>query len=222
MITRSWAPALLLTVLVAACGGDDEARPARPDVLGAEMPATIATVCTGIAGDSEVPVLCPPAGGSGGPLDVIHEDLDPEPCGYLINLEAPVDRRDGAAPSHAVIGGRCTPLPVDEPPGPWPAEPPESLRLVANPPLESGRQPRVARPEVLRPIDVRGRQGLLMQSAPGTEGGFHGSHYELVWNEGGAGYTVSLHWPSGDRGAAPTRRQVELLLTLARSLEPAV
>jgi hypothetical protein len=218
-----WRAALVaLTALLAGCGsGEKETpRPRQPAVAAPRIPAAMASTCATIAGDSEIPVLCPPPAGGDGPLEVVHPDLDPEPCGYLVNLEAPLAERDGPEPSHAVIGGACLPLPVDVPPGPWPPEPP-SLRLVANPPLESGRQPRITRPDVLRSIEVRGQPGLLMQSKPGVEGGFHGSHYELVWNEGGAGYTVSLHWPSGDRGRPPTAEQVRILQALADSLAPA-
>jgi hypothetical protein len=220
-----WRAALAVLIALAAggcgSGGDDAPREERPAATGPRIPAAMAATCEKIAGDSEIPVLCPPPGESGGPLEIVHEDLDPEPCGYLVNLEAPVAERDGPGPSHAVIGGACLPLPVDVPAGrPWPPEPP-SLRLVANPPLESGRQPRITRPDVLRPVEVRGQPGLLMQSKPGTEGGFHGSHYELVWNEGGAGYTVSLHWASGDRGRPPAPEQVEILQGVADSLSPA-
>src|SRR5688572_28275101 len=126
MRARLWALAALL--LVAGCGGGDEASPAPREALGAEWPAAIATVCSRLAAETQASVLCPPRGGDGGPLEVINEDLDPEPCGYLINLEAPIDRRDGPGPSHAVIGGRCEPLPVDAPAGrAWPADPPTSL-----------------------------------------------------------------------------------------------
>jgi hypothetical protein len=207
--------ALALTLALAGCGGSDADEASAPAI-----PAATTATCAKIAGDSQIPVLCPPPAKSDGPLAIVHEDLDPEPCGYLINLEAPLDERDGPEPSHAVIGGACTVVPVDVPPGPWPPDPP-SLRLVANPPLESGRQPRITRPDVLRAVEVRGHRGLLMQSKPGVEGGFHGSHYELVWNEGGAGYTVSLHWPSGDRGRPPTDEQVRILQDLASSMAPA-
>ena len=186
------------------------------------MPAAVTATCAGIAPESDVAVLCPPAGRSGAPLEILHPDLDPTPCAYLVNLEAPVAGRDGGGPTQASFGGTCEPLPVDTPAGrDWPGDPPLSLRLVANPPLESGRAPRVTRPAVLRAVELRGTRGLLLQALPFPEGGFSGGRYALVWREGGASYTLSVRWPSGQSGGAPSREQVDVLLRLAESMRPA-
>lgn len=226
---------LCLGAGLAGCGGEEREPVPRPEAQPPRMPAGIASTCAGIAPESDVPVLCPPAGRSGAPLAVLHPDLDPTPCAYLVNLEAPLAPRqdgdpaqapatadEGGGPSQASFGGTCERLPVDTPAGrAWPADPPLSLRLVANPPLESGRAPRVTRPTVLRGLDVRGTRGLLLQALPFPEGGFSGGRYALVWREGGASYALSVRWPSGDRGGPPSDEQISILLRLAGSMRPA-
>ena len=74
---------------------------------------------------------------------------------------------------------------------------------------------------MLGPFAVRGHEGLLLRSDPFPEGGFHGGAYAVVWNEHGAGYTVSLRFPSGVRGAPPNRAQLAELRRFAESLRPA-
>lgn len=148
---------------------------------------------------------------------VVHEDLDPDPCSYVINM---VDARSAAEPSHPVLGGSCEPLPLQAGSGSYAVEQPKSLRLVANPPLVSGQAPRSSRPLVLGPARVRGRPGLVLRVLPFPEGGLHGGSYALVWNERGNGYVVSLHWRSGDSGRSPSRRQVAVLRELAGRMRP--
>ena len=223
MVARRLVVLLALGGGLAGCGGEDrEPAPRAEEAQPPRMPASVTAACATIAAGSEVPVLCPPPGGSGGPLEIAHFDLDPTPCAYLVNLEAPLAAREGPGPSQASFGGTCERLPVDTPPGrAWPADPPLSLRLVANPPLESGREPRVTRPSVLRRLAVRGEPGLLLQSLPFPEGGFSGGRYALVWREGGASYALSVRWASGDRARPPSDRQVAMLLGLASAMEPA-
>jgi len=206
---------------LAGCGGAERDPAPQPGVQPPRMPPQITATCTAIAPESDVPVLCPPAGRSGAPLEVVHPDLDPTPCAYLVNLEAPVAAQVGGGPSQASFGGTCERLPVDTPAGRvWPADPPLSLRLVANPPLESGRAPRVTRPTVLRALEVRGWPGLLLQALPFPEGGFSGGRYALVWRESGASYALGVRWASGDRRRPPSGEQVAMLLRLASSMRP--
>jgi hypothetical protein len=84
----------------------------------------------------------------------------------------------------------------------------------------SGAPPRIVRPKVLRRLDVRGHAGVLLQAKPFPEGAYQGGHYALVWNERGAAYLVSLHWPSGQQGRPPSAGQVAVLERIARSLRP--
>jgi len=222
-MSRALAAVAVLAALVAGCGGEDEPAPVpeRPASLAPQLPRALPAACARLAAGTDIPVLCPPAARAGpAALDLVQEDLDPEPCGYLTELLANPNRPTGAAPSHVVFGGRCEPLPLDAGSGRWEVDPLISLRLVANPPLESGKQPRIARPHVLGPFEVRGRKGLLLRSDPFPEGGFHGGAYAVVWNEGGAGYAVSLRFPRGERGEAPARAELAELRRFADSLSP--
>jgi hypothetical protein len=210
---------LLVALALAACGGETDPSPgarAAPDPV---LPSALTAACRELAQGPGARVLCPPVRPGGGPpLALLHADLDPDPCGYLVNLQAR-DHGGGARPSHLLLGGTCAPLPLRAGrDGRWPAPLPRSLRLVANPPLESGRLPRVSRPRVLRRVTVRGAPGLLLRNEPGTEGGLHGGHHSLVWNEDGAGYGVSLHFGRGvdDRAALAT------LQRLADALRPVI
>ena len=223
-MSRALVVLVTAAAVAAGCGGDDPVTPPprTTESLSPQLPPGLSQACTRVAAASEIPVLCPRAGRRGGSavLDLIHEDLDPEPCGYLVELLANPNRPTGAAPSHVVFGGRCEPLPLGGHGERWDVDPLISLRLVANPPLESGKQPRIARPHVLGPFEVRGRKGLLLRSDPFPEGGFHGGAYAVVWNEAGAGYAVSLRFPRGERGETPGPAELAELRRFAASLSP--
>jgi hypothetical protein len=186
------------------------------------LPASIRTACHDVAAGARVRVLCPPAGGHPAPLvRLVHDDLDADPCIYLTNLEALGSDPGDARPYRIMLGGTCTPFRLVARNGRWAADPPTTLRIVGSPPVVPGSAPRITRPHVIRRLRVRGHPGLLMRSDPFPEGGLHGGHYELVWNERGAGYAVSAHWASGDRGLDPRPDQVRALLGLAGALRPA-
>jgi hypothetical protein len=213
---------------LAGCGGEDDEAERRsapaPRAAAITVPAAAAGACRALAADATVRVLCPPAGGRPAPIvRLVHEDLEAaDPCAYLVNMEAPQPDPADARPWRVLVGGRCGGLPLRaDADGLWPAEGPESLRLVGSPPLTSGAQPRITRPRVLRRIDVRGHPGLLLHSKPFPEGGFQGGHSALVWIEDGTGYLVSARWRSGDRGRLPRADQVAALQRLAASLRPA-
>jgi hypothetical protein len=210
--------AALLLLALAGCGADD--RSARAPDIAPRFPAELAAACRLDAASARLPVLCPPAARGGGALHVIHEDLDPDPCIYLINLET-TGAQEGPGPFHVLLGGMCGRMPLGRPGGEFPPEPPASLRLVGSPPVLSGDQPRIVRPRVLQALDVRGHPGVLLQARPFPEGAYQGGHYALAWNERGAAYTVSLHWPSGQQGRPPSREQVAVLERIARSLRAA-
>jgi hypothetical protein len=207
------ARAILVALALAGCGSAERTAPG----VAPRFPLALAGACARDAATSELPVLCPPVTQAGGPLRVIHDDLDPDPCIYLINLETTGGER-GPAPFHVLLGGMCGAMPLGRPGGEFPPEPPASLRLVGSPPVLSGAAPRIVRPRVLRRVDVRGLPGVLLQAKPFPEGAYQGGHYALVWNEHGAAYTVSLHWPSGQLGRPPSAEQIAALERIARSL----
>jgi hypothetical protein len=219
---RRAATALAAVVALAAagCGGEDEQEAQQP-----ELPRELTAACGRVAGEARVPVLCPPRGGvPGARLQVVHEDLDPDPCAYVLNL-AQLDHDDaGRRPSHVVLGGSCDPLPLSAPGARWPVDPLKSLRGVATPPLQSGQTPdqvTLRRPVVLRAVTVRGRTGRLLQFDPRPPGGLHGGHYGLAWNEDGHGYLLSLHYETRDERRRPRPDEVAALTAFAASLRPA-
>lgn len=207
--------ALIVSVLLlAGCG------PAVPAVAPIRVPEAAALACRQAAATEQVRVLCPPGGGAPQPLvQLIHADLDGDPCVFVANLETLEPDPSGRRPSHLLYGATCTPFSFRaRPDGRWDVEPPLSLRTAGSPPLVLGQPPRAALPHIVARISVRGQRGLLLRADPFPEGGTNGSHYALVWNEAGAGYQVSAHWPSGDRGLDPATYQRRALLAFARSL----
>jgi hypothetical protein len=230
-LTRALTAAVLAATLTAlaapAAGCDGSGRTGtggrdRPAAARITVPAAAHAACERLARRSQITVLCPPAGG--GPLPplvrLIHEDLDPTPCAYLMNLDSLGPEPGDRLPFHLLLGGSCVPFPLTARHGRWTADPPASLRLVGSPPVPSGGRPTVTRPHVLRRVTVRGHPGLLLRSDP-LAGPLNAGHYALVWNEHGAGYAISAHYPSGDRREAPRPDQVRALQALAASLRPA-
>jgi hypothetical protein len=46
---------------------------------------------------------------------------------------------------------------------------------------------------VMRHAMVQSRPALLLQAAPNPDGGIHGGHLVVVWNQGHRGYVFSIH-----------------------------
>lgn len=208
-----------VALTTASCGNDDGGRPAPPATAPIRLPGTVDDACRQAAAAVAARVLCPPSGGRPPALvEVRHGDLAPEPCAYLVNLDT--RRRDprDARPFHVLIGGSCEPFALSADSGRWAVDPPASLRLVSSPPLVLGQPPRLTRPYVLARRRVRGHPALLLRSDPFPEGGLHGGHYTLVWNEDGRGYAVGVHYASGDRTRAPRPDQIAALARLATSM----
>ena len=217
--------ALAMLIAAPACGGEDDERARQP-----ELPRGLAAACGRVAGEARVPVLCPPAGDAetGGAsedgLAVIHEDLDPDPCAYVLNLQQRDHDDAGLRASHVVLGGSCDPLPLTAPGARWPVDPLKSLRAVATPPLQSGQTPdqvTLRRPVVVRIVAVRGQTGRLLHFDPRPPGGLHGGHYGVAWNERGHGYLLSLHYETRDELRRPRPGEVAALTRFAAALRPA-
>lgn len=210
---------LLACAVLVACGEDEDRARDPSRAVAIRLPADLDDACRDAARGAGAAVLCPPSGGRPAAfVEVSHADLAPEPCAYLVNLDTlRRDPRD-ARPFHVLVGGACVPFALGADGGHWAVDPPTSLRLAGSPPLVLGQPPRVTRPHVLRELRVRGHAGLLLRSDPFPEGGLHGGHYALVWNEDGHGHAISVHYGSGDRQRPPRPDQVEALLRLAGSL----
>jgi hypothetical protein len=206
--------ACLAVTALAGCGSPVAA------VAPIRIPTDAAAACRRSAAAEQVQVLCPPGGGSPAPVvRLIHEDLDGDPCVFVQNLETLRPDREDRRPSHVLYGASCQPFPFGaRPDGRWDIEPPASLRLAGSPPLVLGQPPRASLPHIVDRVTVRGHRGLLLRADPFPEGGTNGSHYGLAWNERGAGYQVSAHYATGDRGLDPTPYQRRALMEFAGSL----
>jgi hypothetical protein len=217
------ALALAVVLALAGCGEED----GRPSAQQPQLPRALAATCTRLAAESRLPVLCPPpaARDPSGPrdrrLEVVHEDLDPDPCAYVVNVQQPDHDLAGARPAHVVLGGSCAGLPLGRPGTRWAVDPLASLRAVATPPLQSGQTPdqvTLRRPVVLRRLRVRGQPGMLLQFDARPPGGLHGGHVGLAWNEGGHGYLLSVHYATAPERRRPRAEEVTALRRFAASL----
>jgi hypothetical protein len=233
---RRLAVGLSMLALLAgapACGDGDAGERKRPTPAPSaarrpELPAALTATCRRLARD-RVPVLCPPAPGAAASaprdrrLEVVHEDLDPDPCTYIVNVQQPDHDAAGDRPSHVVLAGSCGRLPLTAAGARWPVDPLKSLRAVSTPPLQSGQTPdqvTLRRPLVLRRLAVRGQPGMLLRFDPRPPGGLHGGHVGLAWNEGGHGYLLSLHYETRRERRNPRPDEVAALLRFAASLRP--
>lgn len=194
---------------------DDE--PASRPTADPGLPPTLAAVtraCHKATGPAAFPVLCPtrwpPHGGVGQPkLTTFARTAD----AYLLNTENGFRRR-GAHVLHLLLGGQRRAF------GPGPSRVDRALRLatrtVSIPMADGGSfvQERPARR--IRRARVHGIPATVLKAPPYPQGGIHGGHVLVVWNEGGHGYLVSAH------GTRMTQRAlIEVTLAIARSTGPA-
>ncbi len=219
--------------LAAACGSGQPPRtdPSRsePALASAPAPELVARRCQENALRHRMVVRCPglvPAAGVGsrpGKLRVEGRgDFGAGSCSWLAGFQYP--RPPGREPDavfHLLIGGRCDPFPLTTRNGRWPASVDEiepSLRLVGSGSLSVGdpagtRYPRV-RPKVVARTTVGGSPALVLAFAPYPESGtIHGGHQAIVFNRGGDGQTVSMHFARGSQ-----TQRVELLRKVAASM----
>lgn len=204
---------------LAGCGGRD-ANPPIPATGDATQPAAAATLrsapedvaatCRALARWRTLAVLCPTRLPRGR-WTVSHPTLRDGRCAYLLDLNArPFGR---TIPFHALAGGRCGSWPLTTGGGRWPAGPPlaDDLGLIGAKPLRPGQPgattPIPVRPRVLRRVVIAGHRGLVVQAAIYPEGGVHGGHIAAIWNQGTAGYVLSLHFTERPHAATPNWEQ---------------
>jgi hypothetical protein len=101
-------------------------------------------------------------------------------------------------------------------PGRDPLRIPSRRRSVRNP--GHGRFVTESPARILRRTTVRGHPALVLAAPPYPRGGLHGGHAIVVWNEGGRGRLVSLHFRDAlDRGRYDRGDRVAAALAVARS-----
>jgi hypothetical protein len=213
----------LVAVAIAAVAARDRGGIEGIDFVGPDraaqplpvLPRTIVARCAGMSASRDVRVLCPRALPAGR-WQTVHASLREGRCAYLADLET---RPPGSgAAFHALAGGRCGPWPLATTrTRRWPRAVPLAgdLGLVGALPLRPGqaeRDQRWVRLAAHGPRDTRvaGHPALLLRAAAYPRGGLHGGHVAVIWNQGGAGYALSLHFSARD-DAGDVRHALELL-----------
>jgi hypothetical protein len=85
-------------------------------------------------------------------------------------------------------------------PGALPLRPGQTTRDQRWVRLAATRSPR---------LRVAGHPALLLRAAAYPRGGLHGGHVGVIWNQDGAGYALTLHYPGAhDDGELPHVLQV--------------
>lgn len=195
--------------------------PRRPPALVLQpTPTAIATACRELASSRDLAVLCP-TGLPHGRWRVNHRTLREGRCAYLLDLTTRPFGRN--IPFHAFAGGRCGPWPLTTRRS-WPARGtlPDDLGLVGARPLEPGQPStataRAVRAHVLRRVAVDGHHGLLLREAAYPNGGVHGGHLAVIWNQGGNGYVLSLHFTETPRPSPGNEQQmvIDTAVTMSR------
>lgn len=216
LCVRRLLAAATLTAL-AGCGGggasstSTDAGTPSGEAAGTQVerlppvPRAVLRRCQALAATRRVAVLCP------GRLPearwtVSHQTLRSGPCAYLLDLDAQHDRPGEVF--HVLAGGRCGEFPLRTTNGRWPADTglPNGLGLVGAKSLEPGEveadEERVPL-RVRRETTIAGHPALLLDVEGYPDGGVHGGHLAAVWNQGGAGYALTLHFaPDAQRTAA--------------------
>jgi hypothetical protein len=206
--------AALLFVFVIGCGSEHR-RPA-PNEPASHLPAaprSIAAGCRHVAESSAFPVLCPVTWprhrGTGQPkLRFLENAAD----AYLIDASNGFSRR-GADVFHVLLGGQRRPVGS----GLTGIDP--ALRLTTRRvkvPMKGGGEFVQALPfRRIGSTTVHGHRAAALREPPYPQGGIHGGHVVIVWNQEGHGYLVSAH---GAR--MPQSDIISVALQMARSTRP--
>jgi hypothetical protein len=183
--------------------------PAPPPLLQ-PLPAAAVARCQALAPRRDVPVLCPTAL-TPGPWFMRYQTLRRGRAEYLCNLETKPFGTGVAF--HALAGGRTGRFDLRTTPRhTWPVDVHlhRDLGLVGAKGLKPGQRPEDevrVRLRLLRRTTVRHHPALLLRVAGYPNGGVHGGHLAVVWNQGSSGYVLSLHFtprvlPEAEREAA--------------------
>jgi hypothetical protein len=229
MLARSAVASVLAAVVIASsCGGDDENADSGGRGARSLSPPELTAVCRDLVNTSRARILCPrwlpsPLARNGGLSAIDVQRSVPQTCGYFIEALAKGHAAaDAQSPFHFIIGGRCKRFSLavagDRR---WPVRPnkQEYLALVGERSLRPGETSAPLQlPVVIGRETIGGRPGLLCRITPYPDGGLHGGHYALIWNEGNDGYVISFHYRRGDDRLPPTSLEVRDLRRTALSM----
>ena len=169
--------------------------------------------CSALASRREIQVLCPTRL-TAGRWHVRYQTLRSGRQEYLCNLET-TPAGSGEA-FHVLAGGRSTRFSLSTTAsGEWPRDTrvPRDLGLIGS---ESRKPGQRSRPEqrirlrLSRRTSVATHPALVLRVADYPSGGVHGGHLAVVWNQGDAGYALSIHFAERN-SHSPTEREAVLL-----------
>jgi hypothetical protein len=180
----------------------------------------VVRTCRALARQKRVPVLCPvrlPRAR----WTVRYRSLEHARTRYLIDLRVG-DAGSGA--HHVLVGGRRRPFDLRSRDGQWPARVPPSGEFCCSRPGDLGligaREQTAGiwepvRMTVVRSVWLRQMPGLMLAAVAHPDGGIHGGHVALVWNQGGHGYVFSIHARHHER---PTLHDQRVALAATRAV----
>lgn len=215
---------LVVTAAVAGCGdrrdggGDansEEARAVEGRLVA--LPNTAVKRCAALAPRRSIPVLCPTRLPTAR-WYVRYQTLRSGRFEYLTNLDTkPAGSGD---PFHVLAGGRRGRFSLKSIAGRWPvdADLSRDLGLVGTKPLKPGQRwdEQPVRLKLRRHAKVTRHPALLLKVADYPDGGVHGGHLAVVWNQGRNGYALSLHF--AERSKRKRAEQEAVLLEAATAM----
>jgi hypothetical protein len=186
---------------------------AAPERLVA-MPHAAIRRCAALGPRRDVPVRCPTRLPDA-QWRLRYQTLERGRRAYLADFRTRSSTKGLAY--HALAGGRVGRFPLRVRRGAWPA----ALPLARDLGLLGARQDRrgrwhPVRLEVVRSARVRSSRALVIRAAEFPDGGIHGGHLGVVWNEGRSGYTLTIHF-SPDAHLTPALQE-DLVLDSATAM----
>ncbi|MCW2985206.1 MAG: hypothetical protein JWR63_2776 [Conexibacter sp.] len=222
---------LVAATLPVACGDAPPkaaAGPAPPHL--AALPRAAVRTCAALATTRRVPVRCPtelPAAN----WTIRYRSLTDGPSAYLVDYETRGSSKPAGAAFHVLAGGRTPVFDLATTrAGTWPvrADPPSATCCNTRPTdlaLVGARRGRhrgfwyPVRLRSLRRTTLAGHPALVAQAAGFPNGGIHGGHLVVLWNQGGAGYVLSMHFMKPDDLTATQRQGALVAAATAMSRE---
>jgi hypothetical protein len=202
-VARAMIAAFAALAILAGCGGKDATTGGDGASDGlSPAPPSVERGCARAARTVGFGVLCPsrwPAGSGR-----VEHDFSRPPGAYLLDFANGFAVR-GAKVFHLMLGGQRRPFGAFD----------EGLRVstLQLVPMRGGGTFTAGLPP--RRIDtakVHGKPARIFQEPRYPQGGIHGGHILVAWNEHDHGYLVSLHASN-----MPRAEQVKLALAMARS-----
>lgn len=203
----------LAVIMLTGCGEGSE-RAARGSPLP-PAPTGVADGCREAAETASFAVLCPARWPATGRPARVRLRLYGGAGAYLLEAQSGFGSRSPVF--HVLFGGQ------DERFTPRFEGSGKQLRLTTRrvtTPIHKGGEPTDRVFVVERPARrigttrVHGRNAAIIRAPPYPQGGIHGDHAVIMWNEGGNGYLVSAHSEASHRAA------IRAAIQIARSTRP--